>query len=576
MNKKGKLFTFEGQDGAGKTTLARAFTERLNAAGLECEYYSFPGQEAGTVGSFVYDLHHNPHKLGFELIGPTSLQLLHIAAHIDAIESRIIPALKKGRSVVLDRFWWSTWVYGVVNGIDKRSLQTMIELERFHWGKVRPTIAFLVRRKPPITEDLRLPWKKLSAEYKKLAARECHKYPVRFIDNEKTIEESLSVIARLAGLKIQSANVRREQSGTDICGQGKFQFDVCRDNKPKLLVFSKIAPAKPTIVYDTFWRFAAERQAIFFARLAGNRPPWTKDPILRDYKFTNAYRASDRVSQYLIKHILYEGDELPKEVFFRALLFKIFNKIETWELLKRELGTISFSSYSFKHYDEVLTTAMEKGFSVYSAAYIMPSGGKSSEFERKHRMHLKLIERMIQEELPEQLMSAPSMNKAFELLRSYPTIGDFLAYQFVTDLNYSTLLNFSEMEFVVAGPGAFDGISKCFNDLGGLNESEIIKVVTDRQDEEFKRRGLIFQTLWGRPLQLIDCQNLFCEVGKYARLKHPEIVGSSDRKRIKQKFRSSPLPLSIFYPPKWGLNQRIHSQGNRGRHDKVSAYHNIY
>jgi hypothetical protein len=51
---------------------------------------------------------------------------------------------------------------------------------------------------------------------------------------------------------------------------------------------------RPSKVFDTYWRFAAERQEIFFRRIAGAPPPWTADPILREFKFTNAYRASDR------------------------------------------------------------------------------------------------------------------------------------------------------------------------------------------------------------------------------------------------------------------------------------------
>ena len=52
-------------------------------------------------------------------------------------------------------------------------------------------------------------------------------------------------------------------------------------------------------------------------------------------------------------------------------------------------------------------------------------------------------------------------------------------------------------------------------------------MVTERQEDEFERLGLRFRDLWGRRLQLIDCQNLFCEVSKYARVKHPEIMGLS-------------------------------------------------
>jgi hypothetical protein len=161
------------------------------------------------------------------------------------------------------------------------------------------------------------------------------------------------------------------------------------------------------------------------------------------------------------------------------------------------------------------------------------------------------------DELPYKLADAPKMQEGFELLREYPSLGDFLAYQFITDINYSEITNFSEMEFVVPGPGALDGIRKCFLDLGGLNEPEIIKFMADIQESEFERLGLDFQPLWGRNLQLIDCQNLFCEVDKYARIKHPDIAGISGRSRIKQKYSANKHPIDYWYPPKWGINQAI-------------------
>ena len=128
----------------------------------------------------------------------------------------------------------------------------------------------------------------------------------------------------------------------------------------------------------------------------------------------------------------------------------------------------------------MLSQALATGRSIYSAAYIMPSAGRVFGYTQKHRNHLKLIERMMIEEAPQRLAGARTMRDAFSLLRSYPSIGDFLAYQFVTDLNYSEITNFSEMEFVVPGPGALDGIRKCFTDLGGLTEADLIRVVTDR------------------------------------------------------------------------------------------------
>src|SRR5262249_17357294 len=134
--------------------------------------------------------------------------------------------------------------------------------------------------------------------------------------------------------------------------------------------------------------------------------------------------------------------------------------------------------------------------------------------------------------------------QAFELIRSYAMIGDFLAYQYITDLNYSTLCNFSEMEFVVPGPGSKDGIRKCFQSLGGLSEADIIRWSTEHQEQEFTRLGIGFRSLWGRALQLIDSQNLFCEVDKYARLAHPGVKGISGRTRIKQAYRPNPVLIT--------------------------------
>ncbi|MDH0735741.1 nucleotide kinase domain-containing protein [Achromobacter spanius] len=322
---------------------------------------------------------------------------------------------------------------------------------------------------------------------------------------------------------------------------------------------SHLLPIKVTPVFDSYWRFAVERQNVFCQRLEGKPEPWTDDPVISIHKFTNAYRASDRVSQYLIRHVIYRNDlpQSPSEVLFRTLLFKLFNKIETWKLLEHTFGEITFKNYKFEHYDKVLSQAMKAGGRIYSAAYIMPPGGSAFGYTAKHQNHLRLLERMMADDLAGQLAQLKKMQTAFELLKSYPTIGDFLAYQFATDINYSEVTNFSEMDFVIPGPGARDGLRKCFSDSAGLNEAELIRLMADNQEREFERLGIKFHTLWGRRLQLIDCQNLFCEVDKYARVAHPDVAGISGRTRIKQKF-SPTGPLDFpWYPPKWGINSKI-------------------
>lgn len=308
-----------------------------------------------------------------------------------------------------------------------------------------------------------------------------------------------------------------------------------------------------TEVFDTYWTFASRRQGIYNARLNGTGRPWTDDPILREHRFTNCYRAADRVSQYLISDVIYSGSQEFDEVVFRALLFKLFNKIETWDLLIDGLGeTPTWQSFDLEVYDELLSRSFAAGTRIYSAAYVMAPPKLGAE--RKHTNHLRLLRDIMTADLPHALAAATSMKEAFELLRAQPGIGDFLAFQYVIDLNYSAGLNFDEMDFVVAGPGAKDGIRKCFGAAAAGIEAEVIAYMAETQDEHFARLGLKFEGLSGRPLQLIDCQNLFCEVDKYARVAHPTVAGLSGRSRIKQKFAPAGPMTAGWFPPKWGIN----------------------
>lgn len=310
-----------------------------------------------------------------------------------------------------------------------------------------------------------------------------------------------------------------------------------------------------TEVYDAYWRFAAERLSIYYKRFESLVGPWTDDPILRKYRFTNSYRAADRVSQYLIAQVQYREDrsQAPSELFFRTILFKLFNRIATWELLEDQLGPLSWQSVDLDRVSEVLHAAIGRGMRIYSAAYIMPA--PAFGHARKHDNHLSLLRRMMEDALPSRLSGAAGLEEAYHQILAYSGLGPFLAFQYAIDLNYSNLLDFSESEFVVAGPGALDGIAKCFVETGGRSPAEVIHEMAGRQESEFHRLGLDFPGLFGRPLQPIDCQNLFCEISKYARIAYPDVAGLSGRTRIKQGYVPAGGSLGMpFFPPKWGLD----------------------
>ena len=299
-----------------------------------------------------------PAAYGLNAIADISLQALHIAAHLDEIERRILPALGQGHWVVLDRFWWSTWVYGRAASVETSTLDALIQAERLHWRDIKPDALFLIdRSNDEVDRDARAPLRK---DYKALSVRERDQHPIHRIQNDGTVEDSLvEMLALLEGL-LTDVRPSDPADAATAAPNSTDQLLLVPSPSRAPFNFTALSPARPTVVYETYWRFAAERQEMFFRKIEGLPAPWTTDPILTKHKFTNAYRASDRVSQYLIRNVIYQGDQSPEEVFFRTILFKLFNRIETWEMLQDNLNTISHADYSFRQYDTVLSEALAK------------------------------------------------------------------------------------------------------------------------------------------------------------------------------------------------------------------------
>lgn len=312
-------------------------------------------------------------------------------------------------------------------------------------------------------------------------------------------------------------------------------------------------PLRPSEVFDAYWWFAAERQAIYLARLRNEPPPWTGDPVLHQHRFTNVFRAADRVSQFLIAEVQRgpaAAGLAAEDLVFRTLLFKIFNREDTWRRLEQAVGAIQWSTYDFDRYREALDEAAAAG-PVYSAAYVMPPPRRGEV--RKYANHLRLVEHMMCSDIARKVLTANSLEDIYDALLGYQGIGAFLAFQYTIDLNYLELLPFDEDDFVVPGPGARDGIRKCFGSEAMGIESDVIRYVVDSQEEHCERLGLSFPGLFGRRLHLIDAQNLFCEIGKYARVRYPTVAGVSGRSRIKQRFTPKSKPTVPVFPTRWDL-----------------------
>jgi hypothetical protein len=304
-------------------------------------------------------------------------------------------------------------------------------------------------------------------------------------------------------------------------------------------------------VFRTYWRFASERQLVFERRLGGETAPWTDDEILREYRFCNVFRASDRVSQALIGVGYVRDDFSAEDLFLRVVLFRLFSRPETWELIEAETGLLTATNFDEEQIGGALDRAFEEGHRLYTAAFIL-CANNAFGYRRKHRNHLALVASMLRADLPARLAEAPSLRAVYELLIEWPLVGPFMAYQLAIDLNYSPLLDFDENEFTVPGPGALRGLRKVFVDLGELSPADAVHWLVDHQEAAEEELGIAPPSLFGRPLHAIDCQNLLCEVDKYCRVAFPGL--ESERSRIKQRFRPNPEPLHFVFPPKWEID----------------------
>ena len=293
--------------------------------------------------------------------------------------------------------------------------------------------------------------------------------------------------------------------------------------------------------------------------------PWTQNEILREYKFCNVYRAADRVSQYLIRNIIYSGENVKEDdLLFRIVAFRFFSNIATWESVRDVLGrSPRLGDLESGLFEKALALTQQHNKNLYTGAFILcATNAYGRQLKYKNPVDF-FRDFFLKSNFECIFLHAKSLKRLYETLHTFPLMGDFMSYQIAIDLNYSPLVNFSENDFTQPGPGAIRGIKKVFLDLGDLTPQEAIMWMVEHQQDEFDRLGLEFHGLWGRPIQAIDAQNLFCETDKYCRVAFPEL--RSCRSRIKTRYTPTSKPLALFFPPKWGINEKMGEATVRGK-----------
>jgi dTMP kinase len=138
---RGKFITFEGGEGAGKSTQARLLKERLEARGIRAVLTREPGGSPGAEQIRKLLVEGEPERWT-----PMTETLLFLAARSDHVAKLITPALDDGSWVICDRFVDSTLVYqGVARGL---GLERVRALQTAALGEIAPDLTFILDLAP--------------------------------------------------------------------------------------------------------------------------------------------------------------------------------------------------------------------------------------------------------------------------------------------------------------------------------------------------------------------------------------------------------------------------------------------
>jgi dTMP kinase len=138
----GRLISFEGIDGSGKSTQARRLAERLRAAGAAVTLTREPGGSPGAeeIRRLVLE------GAGDRWSAETEI-LLFTAARRDHLERTIRPALLRGETVITDRFADSTRVF---QGLTRGDLTAVVDRLHDLMIAIEPDLTLLIDIDPAL------------------------------------------------------------------------------------------------------------------------------------------------------------------------------------------------------------------------------------------------------------------------------------------------------------------------------------------------------------------------------------------------------------------------------------------
>lgn len=266
--------------------------------------------------------------------------------------------------------------------------------------------------------------------------------------------------------------------------------------------------------------FICEREVIRLAReIKLAREQWTTDPILKKYKFTNIRRRDDRVSQWVIKHLIEpavnSGDE---HLWFTLLVARLINWPPTLQaLLQAGVLPCPPAGFDASRFESVLEGLRATGVKVYSGAYMLYPTKKNPGGNKARAVAEHIIGDVVRR-APAIHTVIPGRDRVFsveafvETLSACFGISTFMAGQVAADLTYTGMGCSDLYSYAPIGPGSSRGLNYLLNrapfatwSQGAFN-AELIKLRTE-----------IINKLNITDMTLHDVQNCMCEFSKYCR-----------------------------------------------------------
>lgn len=295
----------------------------------------------------------------------------------------------------------------------------------------------------------------------------------------------------------------------------------------------RIAPSRQKLIKEhrnLFWHYVSERYQILLRRWDDKEFPWTDDPILRDYHFTNVFRLFDSGTLKLFD-LLSEDDppfkpiEDKQDVIWRVVQYRWPN----YHTLFEEYGWIPQGFKKDKWLKRIDRVKSKHGKWHTSAHIVLQSNFKQS---RAHNYldYLGLLDESF-DEFSSGILDAPDMQAAFKHVLKYKGFGKFTSQEILIDLCYVGILpDEYRNQFVVAGPGAAEGIDLIYPQAhrnGQKGYFEAMVKLRDNQTRAFDRLGI-------KPtpfLALHDIQFNLCETSKYIKILH----GTGKKRKYRHK-----------------------------------------